>query len=84
MHNNKEFKTLQYCFIDKVYKLSRTSDVAGSSSHRSPDITGEGGGGRRTSDVAGGSSRRSPDIAGEGGRSEVVKSKRRWSLGESG
>ncbi|KAJ9536583.1 LOW QUALITY PROTEIN: hypothetical protein OSB04_un000232 [Centaurea solstitialis] len=41
--------------------------VAGSSSRKSPDIAGEGGGGRRTSDVAGGSSRRSPDIAGEGG-----------------
>ncbi|KAJ9543576.1 hypothetical protein OSB04_023283 [Centaurea solstitialis] len=37
-----------------------------------------------SSDVAGGSSRMSSDVAEEGGRSEVVKSKRRWSLGESG
>ncbi|KAJ9564940.1 hypothetical protein OSB04_000906 [Centaurea solstitialis] len=41
--------------------------VAEGSSRRSPEIAGEGGGGRRTSDVAGGSSRRLPDLAGEGG-----------------
>ncbi|KAJ9538182.1 hypothetical protein OSB04_030915 [Centaurea solstitialis] len=53
------------CVPRKVYKL--LLDVAGSSSRRSLDIAGEGGGGRRTSDVAGGSSGRLSDIAGEGG-----------------
>ncbi|KAJ9538359.1 hypothetical protein OSB04_031092 [Centaurea solstitialis] len=43
-------------------RTGQVSIVAGSSSHRSPDIAGEGGGGRRTSDVAEDSSRRSPNV----------------------
>ncbi|KAJ9555857.1 hypothetical protein OSB04_010471 [Centaurea solstitialis] len=62
----------------------RSSDVAGGSSRRSPDITGEGDGGRRTSpEVAAADHRTSPEreaeVAGRWTLSEVAAAGRRTS-----